>query len=355
MLQTLSFALVVAEHSAAVGVLALFGTALSSFTLLGLVVWIASRSPSRSAARAPSESRAPAEVPVASAPVVPAAVDEEPVAAPAEAPASPPGSGEPAAAGERGPSLEAIAHDINDLMTVVVAQAELLRERHAGRNTDELEPILDAAHRLSGVARKLVAFAERQRQEAPATPRGGVVGPGIARARSRPAPARDSSPSILDAVEAVRDESVVRESSPAISVRRRVSEARRLVLLVEDEHVLLRATRRMLEQRDYRVITASTGAEALEVARQNRGLEALITDLSLPGMNGMELARRLRLSLPGLPVLFMSGYDASITGLDLQDGGRATFLQKPFTLKELAEHLEELFGPADRGRMAQPG
>lgn len=378
LLQTLSFALVIVDRDAPVGALALFGTALSSFTLLGLVIWISGRSQSqvtrpevapRAVSSAPASEEATGAGGAAQEVLEPSKATQVTSAsslppmpdtlAPAtdESPSPWSSSAEPRVESQSATSLEAIAHDINDLMTVVVTQSELLRERHAGREPEELEPILEAAHRLSGVARKLVAFAERQRLAVPVPARSiPAVGPGIARAPREPAaPARESFPSILDAVEAVRDESVVRESSPVVTERRRIGVARGVVLLVEDEQVLLRATRRMLEQREYRVLSASTGPAALELALQARGIDALITDLSLPGMNGMELARRLRWVLPGLPVLFMSGYDAAMTGLDLQDGGKGVFLQKPFTARELGERLEELFGPAEHAPLAQPG
>jgi CheY-like chemotaxis protein len=239
-------------------------------------------------------------------------------------------------------------------MTVVVTHTELLRERHAPENPGGFESILDAAGRLSGIARKLLVFAERQQAEVPA--RALLAGPGLARAAGEPQPPRDSMPSILDAVEAVRDsESAVRESHSIIVGRRPPEGSLGVVLLVEDEPVLLRATRRMLEQRGYRVLPAANGPEALDYAFESSDIDVLVTDLSLPGMDGKELARRLRWLVPELAVLYMSGYDAVTSGLTLAPGAREAFLPKPFTPRDLAERLTELCGPAGREPIAQPG
>jgi CheY-like chemotaxis protein len=351
--QTLSFALAIADGSAGAGLLALVGSGLSGFTLLGLVLWTAQRARAR---RTTPELSRPSEALVTTpiSDTTPPGADTEPPAA--ETPELEADTERPAPATKesgRGAALEEIAHDINDLMTVVITQAEFLRERHAGRRSAELEPILDAANRLSGVARRLVAFAERQRLEAPPTLRGALSGPGIVRAPRDLG--RDTLPSILDAVEGVRDaDSVVRESHPAHSGRR-VADSPKLILLVEDELVLLRATRRMLEQRGYQVLAASTGSEALDLALEAPGIDVLITDLSLPGMDGMELARQLCWSQPGLKVLYTSGYDTATTGLALEAGGREAFLPKPFTARELTDRLTELCGSAERGALAQPG
>ena len=386
LLQTSSFALAV-TGGAVSGVLAAVGTLLSGITLVGLVVWVTARSRSPrvvsappvvesevATVSAPAPESAPltepsppdlAEVasepePEAPAPESVPSAERLPVLAlakpgdsevPSTQPAVPAPSNVVMAA-----SLEEIAHDINNLMTVVVTQAELLRERHVGRNPTELEPILDAANRLSGVARKLVAFAERQREQAPLPMRGPLVGPGIVRAREPLPPAREAMPSILDAVEAVRDsDSAVRESHAILSERRPVHGWRGVVLLVEDEEVLLKATRRMLEQRGFRVLSAANGPQALDHALEADQIDILVTDLSLPGMNGMELARRLRWTLPDLAVLYTSGYDAATSGLALKSGGREAFLPKPFTARELAERLTELCGLPEREPLAQPG
>jgi CheY-like chemotaxis protein len=331
LLQGLSLALAVSGPTARTGLLAVVGSALTGLTVMGLVLFIVGRARSAEASLALARTRTGS--------------DSEPESFGKE-------SKERANAASPA-SLEEIAHDINDLMTVIVTQAELLRERHAGFRTAELEPILDAASRLSGVARKLIAVARHERLKPPVSVRRILFGPGIARA-PRPASPPAEIPAIADGLESVRDRDSGIGENPAISECRRIGGAR-VVLLVEDEPVLLRATRRMLEQRGLGVLAAENGAQALELARLSPVIDVLMTDLSLPGFDGMELARRLRASHPRIQVLFMSGYDAAPAGLAPGSGGKEAFLAKPFTARELEARLAELSGPADPEALAQPG
>ena len=114
------------------------------------------------------------------------------------------------------------------------------------------------------------------------------------------------------------------------------------VLVAEDEVGIRSPLRRLLLAHGYRVLDASDGASALEVARRYDGqIHLLLTDILMPGMNGGELARRLLLVRPGLRVIFMSGYSTeAINSNGILTPG-ATFLQKPFSLEELTGRLRE--------------
>ncbi|PKL49145.1 MAG: hybrid sensor histidine kinase/response regulator [Candidatus Riflebacteria bacterium HGW-Riflebacteria-2] len=116
-----------------------------------------------------------------------------------------------------------------------------------------------------------------------------------------------------------------------------------LVLLVEDEPALLQATRIMLEKLGYRVITAGTSREAVEIAENRQGsIQLLITDVAMPAMNGYELALRLKACQPGIAALFISGYTASqIDNQNLFDYEQ-TFLQKPFSIVELSQKVNQI-------------
>ena len=115
------------------------------------------------------------------------------------------------------------------------------------------------------------------------------------------------------------------------------SGGRETVLLVEDEPGVARMARQALQAHGYQVLLASDGREALALLEQNQARpDLLLTDVVMPHMGGSELAARLREALPGLKILFTSGY--SYDGF----GGRAellpgtSFLQKPFTPTALA-------------------
>lgn len=116
-----------------------------------------------------------------------------------------------------------------------------------------------------------------------------------------------------------------------------------VVLVVEDEATVRDMTSRALEEYGYRVVSASSGPEALTLMRQGDGpVRLLITDVIMPGMDGPELARRMLALRPGLPVLFMSGYtDDEIVRRGLLEAGQP-FLQKPFTPERLGREVAEL-------------
>jgi PAS domain S-box-containing protein len=103
------------------------------------------------------------------------------------------------------------------------------------------------------------------------------------------------------------------------------------VLLVEDEPSLRRLACRILESNGYRVIEAADGAEALEVAAAfDDPIDALVTDVVMPRLGGIELARRLRRDRPEVGLLFMSGYpDDRARGAEGFPPG-ATVIEKPF-------------------------
>jgi CheY-like chemotaxis protein len=114
------------------------------------------------------------------------------------------------------------------------------------------------------------------------------------------------------------------------------------VLLVEDEPLILNLNQAMLEQLGYRVLTASTPGEAIRLGKAHPDrIELLITDVVMPEMNGQDLAELLTELRPGLKCLFSSGYTANVIAhRGVLDEG-VTFLQKPFSLKELASKVRE--------------
>jgi two-component system cell cycle sensor histidine kinase/response regulator CckA len=108
------------------------------------------------------------------------------------------------------------------------------------------------------------------------------------------------------------------------------------VLLAEDEATVRRAVSRILADRGYTVVAAASGDEALRIAETRDGpIHLLLTDMIMPGMSGVDLARRLRKQWPSIRVLCVSGY----TGESLEGrsalGLGASLLQKPFTIESL--------------------
>jgi two-component system cell cycle sensor histidine kinase/response regulator CckA len=114
------------------------------------------------------------------------------------------------------------------------------------------------------------------------------------------------------------------------------------ILLVEDEPVLRELARMILQDYDYRVLEAGSGVEALRVWDQQQGrIDLLLTDMVMPeGMNGRELAEKLKVRKPDLKVIYTSGYsfDAIANESAL---GTARFLQKPYPPPQLAQTVRE--------------
>ncbi len=117
------------------------------------------------------------------------------------------------------------------------------------------------------------------------------------------------------------------------------------ILVVEDEPAILKVAESILESMGYAVLTAPDPEEALRMTEEVSGnIDLLVTDVVLPGMNGRELAARLRESCEGLRVLYMSGYTANVImhqGM-LEDG--VHFVQKPFSMERLALSVREALG-----------
>jgi PAS domain S-box-containing protein len=118
------------------------------------------------------------------------------------------------------------------------------------------------------------------------------------------------------------------------------------ILLVEDEDIVRTLVCRVLVDLGYSVVDTADPLEALELCTGDEAFDLLITDVVMPGMNGRELAAQLVDRLPGLKVLFTSGY-ASDTGVTDEPLGPGTgFLQKPFELGEFAAKVRELLDPS---------
>jgi CheY-like chemotaxis protein len=121
------------------------------------------------------------------------------------------------------------------------------------------------------------------------------------------------------------------------------------ILVVEDEPQVLALVTTLLENLGYGVIGAPTptAAQELVLARVQAGQPApdlLLTDVVMPGMNGVELVRTLRQHHPGLKSIFMSGYVADARA-NLA-GDKSLILYKPFTLKSLAETVHSVLSGA---------
>ena len=115
--------------------------------------------------------------------------------------------------------------------------------------------------------------------------------------------------------------------------------------MVEDEPQVRAIAVNMLRARGYCVLVAASSQEALEIARAQRDIDLMVTDVVMPNGSGPELVAQLRADYPTLPVLFVSGYAPDVLLDDV--AGEAAFLQKPYTGRQLALRIREMLdGPA---------
>jgi two-component system NtrC family sensor kinase len=119
------------------------------------------------------------------------------------------------------------------------------------------------------------------------------------------------------------------------------------VLVAEDDPLVRGMLERMLVELGYEVRTARHGAEALDLAIASEvPFDLVITDVRMPRVGGPELGRRLEQRWPGLPILYISGYDIEgPAGADASHR-RSAFLRKPFDPDELARRVARLLGEA---------
>ncbi len=114
------------------------------------------------------------------------------------------------------------------------------------------------------------------------------------------------------------------------------------ILLVEDEAPIMRMTANVLKRLGYTVLGASLPSEALRLAEGHPGtIRLLLTDVVMPEMNGQDLRKILEDRIPGLRCLFISGYSADVIASQgiLPEG--VHFIQKPFSVKDLALKIRE--------------
>ncbi len=123
----------------------------------------------------------------------------------------------------------------------------------------------------------------------------------------------------------------------------RADHGQETILLVEDETNLRRLTRQYLETQGYKILEAEDGAAALQIVDGYGGaIDLLLTDVIMPGMNGRELATNIAKLLPGVRVLYMSGYTENAIGHDGTLDAGINLLQKPFSLPALKDRVREV-------------
>lgn len=125
------------------------------------------------------------------------------------------------------------------------------------------------------------------------------------------------------------------------------------ILIVDDETTVIEVTRDMLAGMGYRVLTAQSGAEAIDVyLAQGEAIDLTILDMVMPGMGGGQLYERLKEIDPGIRAILSSGYSMNGMAKSIMDKGVRYFLQKPFRMEELSDKIREAL--SEEGTRSQP-
>ncbi len=115
------------------------------------------------------------------------------------------------------------------------------------------------------------------------------------------------------------------------------------ILVVDDEAHILHVVSLKLQNAGFNVVTANDGEEAVEAAAAHP-IELVITDFQMPGMSGLELARKLH-SEPGkrsLPVMLLTAHGLALEQVELAKAGVTVCLSKPFSPRDLLSKVNEL-------------
>ena len=114
------------------------------------------------------------------------------------------------------------------------------------------------------------------------------------------------------------------------------------ILVVDDERAVRDSLRRALELQGYEVELASDGAEALARLAENSQPDAVVLDILMPGVDGLEVCRQLRRRGNSVPVLMLTARDAVGDRVEGLDAGADDYVVKPFALEELLARLRAL-------------
>ncbi len=117
----------------------------------------------------------------------------------------------------------------------------------------------------------------------------------------------------------------------------------RRILVVDDEAVVRRSVCRIFGGDEFTVETSASGAAALERLQQ-RPFDLVITDLKMPGMDGIEVLKAIRVLQPDTPVVLITGYATVDTAVEAMKAGAVEYIAKPFTPAALLEKAREILG-----------
>jgi DNA-binding NtrC family response regulator len=126
-----------------------------------------------------------------------------------------------------------------------------------------------------------------------------------------------------------------------------MADATETVLLVDDEEIVIGVGRQMLEKLGFSVLTATSGKEAIDLYKMNKGKIGLVVlDMIMPGMGAGDTYNELQAFDPSIKVLLSSGYGVDEQTSEVLKRGCKGFIQKPFNMQALSEKIEGIMKEA---------
>lgn len=120
------------------------------------------------------------------------------------------------------------------------------------------------------------------------------------------------------------------------------------ILIVDDDKEIRDVTKKRLIQKNYEVMTASSGQEAITICKTNRP-DFVLLDIAMPEMDGYSTCEKIKQNTKtkAIPILFVTGKELLPEGIykRCQDLGACGYISKPYTMKELLEKIKEILGP----------
>jgi len=136
---------------------------------------------------------------------------------------------------------------------------------------------------------------------------------------------------------------LAREASPIETAPVSIATGSERIIVVDDEEKLVIAIKRMLEFLGYKVTAMTSSVAALSLFRQHpEGFDVMVTDYTMPGMTGIDLAREIIGVRPGFPIILCTGFTEKISEDTVKSMGIRALLMKPVTLRDLAETVREV-------------
>ena len=115
------------------------------------------------------------------------------------------------------------------------------------------------------------------------------------------------------------------------------------VLLVDDEQDFLETLSSRLEMRGLKVSAVTSGEQAIAEAKEQE-YDAIVVDLSMPGIDGLETLKRIKANTPNAEIIMLTGHGSVASGVEAMKLGAGDFLQKPVELTELMSKIGEAKG-----------